>query len=160
MRKIGTLIMVVMCLFSCNEEVKDPCEGLILDIISQTLIIEILDDTGNNLIANGTYNTADIYTERDGFITRPVVYDIYERPNLPEELRNVVIAMISGDENGENVINIHLSEQEIDVLTMKLKIENANCSGVFYEIVQLIYNEQLIPLEDIGNNTYKIIVVK
>ncbi|MFS4468836.1 hypothetical protein [Maribacter sp. 2210JD10-5] len=158
---ISSLLTFLIILFlSCNNNDSDPCEGLVLDVIQQTLIIEIIDANGNNLIENGTYAALTIFTERNGFQTIPVVFDKAQLPSVSEELKNVVVVPIFDGNTISHTVNIHLNQDEIDVLTMDIRAESMGCSGTFYEILEIGYNEEKIDFQDIGNNYYKITVVK
>jgi len=159
MKKLWPLIFGFALLNSCEED-TDPCEGVIDDVITQTLLIELLDENGNNLIENETYIANTIATERNGFITNPVVYDETQFANLPKELKNVIVVNIFGEENQENIWSIILNEQETDILSIDLEIESTGCSGTFYNILAVEYNQEIRPVEDIGNNTYKIAIIK
>lgn len=144
---------------SCSKE-KDPCEGIVLDVTQQLLVVEIVNLNGDNLIENGTYEANTIFTNRNGTKTIPVVYNESQLPNLPEELKNVIVINIFDSKSELNTVSIHLSEEEVDVLSMNLEVKSEGCSGSFYKIIGINYNQEPIEFDDIGNNYYKITVVK
>lgn len=57
---------------SCKEQ--NPSEGVNIDIKQQTLLIKLVDSSGNNLIVNNTSDANTILVERDGFKILPSVY--------------------------------------------------------------------------------------
>ena len=145
---------------SCESNDNDPCEGLILDVISQTLFIEVVNVDGVNLLENGTYDKNTISAEFDGTILTPLVFDENEVPDLPEELRNVLGIPIFGENNQKTIWNIHLDENDQDILEINVEIESEGCSGTFYNILEIAYNGVIEEVTDIGNNGYKIVVTK
>ena len=145
---------------SCESNDNDPCEGLILDVISQTLFIEVVNVDGVNLLENGTYDKNTISAEFDGTILTPLVFDGNEVPDLPEELRNVLGIPIFGENNQKTIWNIHLDENDQDILEINVEIESEGCSGTFYNILEIAYNGVIEEVTDIGNNGYKIVVTK
>lgn len=159
MKKSFLVLIATLMATSCSKE-KDPCEGLVLDVIQQLLVVEIVNLNGDNLIENGTYEANTIFTDRNSTKTIPVVYDESQLPNLPEELKNVIVINIFNSKSELNTVSIHLSEEEVDVLSMNLEVKSEGCSGFFYEIIGINYNQEPIEFEDIRNNYYKIIVVK
>lgn len=148
--------MVVV--ISCKK--KDSCDNFTLDLIQQTLVVQIIDSDGNNLIENGTYDATEVFTERNGDIRKPVVFNETELPDLPEELKNVIIVDLFDSKPEGKIIKIHLNDDEIDILSMDLKVLSEGCSGAFYEILEIIYNQETVLYEDIGNNYYIITIVK
>lgn len=152
-------ILAIIFTISCNSENVEPCEGLVLDEIAQTLYIELLDSNNNNLIENGTYNKEDISTLRNGFVANPVVYDESDI-FVPQELQNQIVVRVFGNEGDDNVVIIKLNDSEEDTLTMELKIESEGCSGRFYEIIEITYNGMAKEFTDLGENNYRITVIK
>ena len=155
MKKILLLITLTVFL-SCGE--KDPCEDVIIDILQQTLLIELVDSLGNNLIENNTYVADNIYVERDGYKNLPSVYS--DESFIPDAYRNLIFLTIYGTEKNENIWTVFLNNEETDTLKIDLKTEDVSCSVTFYEILNVSYNDINYDLIDLGNNTYKITVVK
>ena len=159
-KTILTLLTIFYLTISCKND-SDPCTGVESDIISQIMVVEITDVDGANLIENGTYNAKSIYTELNGSKIIPAVYDEIELPGLPEELKNVVIIQVfdSGPDD-QNSMAIFLNDQEVDMLSMQLAVQRTGCSGTFYDILEVTYNQEKIIYEDLNNNFYRITVVK
>lgn len=155
MKKIIALFFIIG-IISCEE--KDPCEGVNIDNIQQTLLIELVDSSGNNLIENNTYDANTIFVERDGFKRLPCVYT--DESFIPDAFKNLIFLTIYGSKDKDNIWSIYLNDQETEILSIDLSIEDVSCSGTFYKILKVTYNGVTYEVEDLENNSYKISIVK
>ncbi|MFD2586587.1 hypothetical protein ACFSQJ_06575 [Croceitalea marina] len=144
MKKVGLYLIAFLVSISCNlSDDGVPCalpDGSSVDIIVQSMYIELVDANGTNLIANDTYPGLDISAEKDGFIIRPVVFDESQIPNLPKSVKDIIVLELLGPE-GENTWVLKLNENENDTLAIDLKHGNADECGLFLlEVLSATYN--------------------
>lgn len=144
MKRIVLYITAFLLLVSCNtDDSSNPCAlpaGASVDVITQSIYIELVDNDGTNLITNSTYSGLDIIAEKNGFIIRPVVFDTSQIPSLPESVKDIIVLELFGQE-GANTWSIQLNENEIDVLVIDLKHGAQDECGFFlFEVLSATYN--------------------
>ena len=139
----------LLFLMTCDKE------GEILDCaavscLAQTVSIEFIDDSGNNLIANDTYalNTIEVFKGQD------------QLNDYQESQETTVRFFLSGNE-GENTYTITLDEVETDVLILNLNqtSSGSDCCSPIFEIESATYNGENIEVNT-ENDSPKITVVK
>ncbi len=145
MKNIVLCTVALLLALSCNtDDVNGACgipDGAIIDPITQTIYIELVDTNGNNLIANGTYNGLDITAEKDGFIIRPVVFDETQFSNLPESVKDIIVLPLFGEED-DNTWLLNLNENVTDTLVVNIKHGDPDACGFFlFEVLEVSYNE-------------------
>ena len=146
--KIVILFLCFLCLFSCNED--NVCEG---DLFEQFLFIEIVDESGNNLISNNTFNSSDIIVSNSsGYETINPVQNILDKKNL-------IVILVNGKQ-GSNTFNIQLSNSITDTLIMNINNERTEppCSVTISTLNSAAYNSVNQILKDFEG--YLITIVK
>jgi hypothetical protein len=143
-KKILLPIFTILLIVSCNiSDDNDPCgipDGALVDPITQTIYIELVDSNGENLITNETYSGPNITAEKNGIIIRPVVFDENQIPGLPDSVRDIIVLQLFGEE-GENTWAINLNEEETDTLVIDLKHGTPDECGLFLlEVLSASYN--------------------
>lgn len=152
------LVYAIVLLFGSCEE--DPCEGLILDVITQQIFVEYVNEAGENLLTNGTYLADEITISFNGFSQKPFVFDDSFN-DVPEELQNRVQLDVISLNDKPNIWTINLNSIETDSLELFLSVESSGCSGTFYTIDDLKYNNTSLNYREFNNaNIYLITVVK
>ncbi|GMN09722.1 hypothetical protein MTsPCn9_17650 [Croceitalea sp. MTPC9] len=169
MKKIVLYIAAFTLILSCSTDDGNPCalpEGSSVDVVTQSIYIELVDSNGANLIANGTYNGLDITAEKDGFIIRPVVFDETQFLSLPDSVKDIIVLQLFGDE-GENTWLLNLNDNETDELVINLKHGVPDQCGLFLLEAQAIsydgVSQDIVPFAVFESDpliNYKITVVK
>lgn len=159
MNKFCCLVVsfVLLLFFSCDS---DPCEGVVADVITQQLYVEYVNAEGENLLTNGTYAAEEILVAFNGFSRAPFIYnDSYE--NVPQELQNRILLDVINLDDQPNIWTISLSANETDSLELFLSVESSGCSGTFYTIDDLKYNNTSLSHTQFNNeNIYLVTVIK
>ncbi len=169
-KKTILFVLTIILITSCNiSDDNNPCgipDGAIIDPITQTIYIELVDVNGTNLIANNTYSGLDITVEKNGIIIRPVVFDENQIPGLPDSVKDIIVLELFGQE-GENTWSINLNEEETDLLVLDIKHGIPDECGFFlFEVLSATYNgtEQNVEpfgvFENDSKINFKISVVK
>ena len=127
------LLFPIILLNGC--ETDDDINCALFDPAPQLFFIELLDNEGNNLIENGTFNANDIVVRFNDFEFTQVVF------NEVEELQNLISISLLGD-SGDNTYEIVLSETETDTLVLNLSVERQTCGARFFNLNTATYNEE------------------
>lgn len=157
MGKLIAFLAFLCVLVSCSD--NDPCDGFVPDVLTQFLFIELVDTNGNNLIENGTYSLNEIFTERNSDRFPAIIYT-EEVDFIPANLHYNIEIGVVGNNGSNNLWSIDLSDDETDTLRMDLSIASQDCNGTFYQINEIVYNNQTLPVQDLGENRFQIQVVK
>ena len=155
MKRISLFILLSFFLFSCANDDNEPeiaCD--LIDAISSNLFIELINTEGENLIENGMYNPNDITIDFNGNTFTNVVF------TEVEGIQDFVAVSIFGDD-GDNTIEIRLSETETDTLVMNLtRMETEGpCAQFVFQLNSATYNGVSRELQDFGGD-FLITVVK
>ncbi len=116
--------------------------------------INIVDNNGNNLIENGTFNSDDIKVTFNGYT--------HTRPFFENSLKfeNLIFVTVVGEE-GDNEFKVQLSDSISDNLFLNLNKEGfyGPCGSAFFTLDSATYNGVLQTIEDFDGD-YLITVKK
>ncbi|PQV49456.1 hypothetical protein CLV33_10387 [Jejuia pallidilutea] len=152
MKKIALSLLILLSVFFCKNDDDNEIDCSLIDIGPPNIYIELVDANGNNLIENETYIADNITVTFKGYIIENVVFK-----NVPS-VENFIALSVSGSK-GDNTFNIHLSENETDILTLNLSEREVICSVTFYTINETTYNGEIQTLKDF-NGDYLITITK
>ncbi|WP_422857983.1 hypothetical protein ACOKFD_11045 [Flagellimonas sp. S174] len=140
-KQLFALLLCILCL-SCGGNDDDPCSGVIIDPIVQSLFIELVDDEGNNLIENGTFPANGITAEFNRFLITGVVF------TEVDGLENLITLNFLGD-GGETTWLINLNDQVTDTLIVDLSLNEGECGFSTYTPNSALYNgiEQVLSVD-------------
>ncbi|NAY91901.1 hypothetical protein GTQ34_08225 [Muricauda sp. JGD-17] len=157
MNKFSCYMVFLLVLVSCDDD--NPCDGVTVDVLTQFLYVEILDVNGNNLIQNGTYSLDEVFTERNGNRFPAVIYT-GEASFIDPSLQYKIEIGVVGDASSNNIWTVDLSDDETDTLRMDLSILSQGCSGTFYQINEIEYNNEILPVQNLDENRFQVQVIK
>ncbi len=154
MKQISLCILLSFILFSCANDDNDPeiaCD--LIQAIGSNLYIDLVNGQGENLIENGTYNPNDITIDFNGNTFTGVITGV-------EGIQNFVTVGVFGDD-GDNTLEIRLSDTETDTLVMNLTRSETGgpCAQFVFQLNSAIYNGVSRELQDFGGD-FLITVVK
>ncbi|GAA4280416.1 hypothetical protein [Gaetbulibacter aestuarii] len=147
---LPALCLLLLC--SCDKP-KDPeVDCSLYDPFFSNLLIELVDDQGENLIENNTYPADEITINYKGNISTNVVFN-----DVPG-LENLISMNLFGDA-GENTFILNLSDTVSDTLVLNLSIDIPVCNIPLYTLNTATYNGEVQSIIT-ENGTYRITVVK
>ena len=139
MKKILTFIIIVFLFSNCSNDDDNGIDCSLFDPVIQQLFIELVDENGDNLLENGTFNIEQIRIRFDNTEFQVVELGFIE---------NVIpIQFVS---QGENIYEIILSDTETDILLLDLSLREEICGIEFFDLETVTYNgeEQMIIVEN------------
>ncbi|MCM4158680.1 hypothetical protein DHB64_02080 [Antarcticibacterium sp. W02-3] len=137
-------------MISCNSN-DDEIDCSLIDIAPQLFYMEYIDEDGNNLLDNGTYDREEIEVTLGGV----VMGEVYTHP----EKSFLVIYEYGQLQNNENDYIINLSSTETDIMQLEYSQKSGICGTFIYTVEKAIYNGEEMELETyLGNE--KITVLK
>lgn len=153
MKQLSLFILLSLFLFSCSSD--DPevsCD--FIQAIGSNLYIDLVNEQGENLIENGTYNPDDIIINFNGSVFTGAVF------TEVQGIENFITIGVFG-EDGDNTYEIRLSDTETDTLILNLTREETGgpCSQFVFILNSVAYNGEIQEIEDFGGD-FLITVVK
>ncbi|WP_298237346.1 hypothetical protein [uncultured Algibacter sp.] len=148
------LLFCFLLVQSCKTNDDIICYGD--PIPSRIVFINLVDNDGNNLIENGTYNSDDIEVTFNGY-TNP---DPFFKNN--PEFENLILVTVVGNE-GDNTYEIQLSNSTTDILSLNLSgefIGSEACGSIFFKPNTAHYNGIAQTLEDFDTWNYLVTITK
>ena len=142
------LILCLILFFSCSSDDDINCSAASFAV--QEFHIEVVDEDGNNLLANGTYDIEEVQVK----VNNQVVSTIRENQD------EVLIAIFENGAEARNNLDyeVILSPEEIDILKLHYSFEEAACTKI-YTAEKAIYNGKEIEIQTTSGNQ-RITVVK
>lgn len=149
MRKIFVYVLVLMFMLGCsNDDEPQECGGIIDFAPSPSFIVELIDNSGNNLIESGYFNKNDIMAKLDeqnysDIITTDLVItkNVLHLPTyVGKEGINQWIIKIS--ETIQDTLNFNLT-----LVNTRIKEENILFCGTFLDLDEAAFNGKDIALE-------------
>ena len=149
--KVKAYILEVLSVF------LNACDGLevvfaTVSCAEPSLAIELVDDDGTNLIANGIYSIDEIRVFKD---------DNQVNPNQ-DPTDEVIFILLSG-QRGDDTYQIDLSDGEIDTLVLNLLQTSSgggDCCNPSFSINKAMYNMETVELGIDEQFGQKITVIK
>ena len=126
---------------ACNND--DDIDCALFDPIIQQIFIELVDEEGNNLIENGTFDRDEISVRFNDFVFTGVVFD-------SEGIENLITLTLFGS-NGDNTFFIDLSNTETDIMVTNLTQISETCGVSFFELNSITYNGEVQTVLDDGS---------
>jgi len=135
------LILAFLALFSCNND-DDVIECALFDPIIQTFYVELIDNQGNNLFENGTFNSDDVVVSINGFDLSGVIFN-----DVPG-IENIIVLSLFG-QAGDSTYEIQLSDTITDTLVLNLVEDGETvCNFTPLRVNAAIYNDVTQTIED------------
>ncbi|CDF79485.1 conserved hypothetical protein [Formosa agariphila KMM 3901] len=154
MKKICVLFLIGILMSSCSDDDKECIDCALFDPAFPDLYIRLVDETGINIIENGTIDPKDITVE--GNFSNPNFY--YMPPNEYVEpdadirvYDNTLLLYIPRASAFE--YTLHLNDSTAIVLEFEADYTEIPCNISYYNTTQLIYNNQNIESELGASNT-------
>lgn len=144
-------ILFFCLLFSCETEQPQACPVVVVP----DLLLSLVNDDGENLLENGTYDPEEITVTAGGITYMPNVTDV---DSLYQNLINIRIKGVEG----VNELLIRLSDTEVDMLTLDLEEHiNESACGIYtsFTIIQAIYNDEVKEVQVFSDDFNKFIQV-
>lgn len=153
MTKLTSFLFCFLCLVSCNTDDDNGIDCSLFDPANPMLFIEMVDSDGNNLIENETFIADDIIILFNGYEFTNVVFDEVDG------IENLVAFGLFGEE-GDNTLELKLSDEVTDTLILNLMAENQVCGWTFMSLNSATYNGESQTIKDFNGGNYLITVVK
>lgn len=152
MKYICTCILLSFILFSCQSDDDINCTSE--PAFSPAVFIELVNVQSENLIENGIYIADDITIGFNESTFTNVVFT--DSP----QIANFIGLNVFG-EDGDNTLEINLSDTETDILVLNINREQTGgpCSQSFFTLNSVTYNSESKELQDFGGD-FLITVVK
>ncbi|EAQ50980.1 hypothetical protein [Leeuwenhoekiella blandensis] len=149
MKKIFTLLLIGILVSSCSNDDDEGIDCSLFDPAFPEIYIRIVDETGANLLENGTIDPENITVEGDfsnpGFRFNPP--NEYAGPD--SEIRkydNTLSLYIPYESEFDYIIN--LDESTTIVLEFEAKLAELPCDVSFFIPTKLTFNSQNIESEN------------
>ncbi len=149
MKKILTLLFIGILFISCSSDDDNGIDCSLFDPAFPELYIRLVDETGTNLIENGTIDPENITIEGDfsnpGF--RHIPPSEFGEPDA--EIRkydNTLFLFIANESNFEYTIN--LDDSTSIILNFEARFTELPCEVSYYIPTKLTYNNQNIESEN------------
>lgn len=154
MKHLSLFILLSLFLFSCSSDDEPEIACDLIQAIGSNLYIDLVNDQGDNLIENGTYNPDDIIINFDGNVLTGVVF------TEVQGIENFISIGVFG-EDGDNTFAIRLSDTETDTLILNLTRSETGgpCSQFVFTLNSAVYNDEAQEIQDFGGD-FLITVVK
>ncbi len=143
-------LLFAITLISCSSE-DDEIDCGVIDLLPEVFFIEYLDNDGNNLLDDGTYNHEEIEITVDG----EVVGEVFTNP----EKTFLIIHEYNAVQRNESDYLIKLSPKETDIMQLEYSEGPGLCGHYIYTVENAVYNGEEMELERYGGNE-KITVIK
>ena len=149
MKKLLTLLFIGILFISCSNEEDNGINCSLFDPAFPELYVRLVDETGANLIENGTIDPETIMVEGDfsnpGF--RHIPPNEFGEPDA--EIRkydNTLYLFIANESNFEYTIN--LDDSTSIILNFETRFAELPCGVSYYLPTKLTYNNQNIESEN------------
>ena len=156
MKKILNLFLIGIFFTSCSNDDNDGINCELFDPAFPELYIRLVDETGVNLIGNGTIDPENITVEGNfsspGF--RYVPPSEFSEPD--DDIRkydNTIFLFIPGQSKFEYTIN--LSNTNSIILEFDARLAELPCGISFFIPTQLTYNNQNVESENAETDELK-----
>lgn len=148
MRNLYFLIFTFLFL-SCEITEKEAADCAAVSCLADTVVLQLVDNEGNNLIENGTYKKGDIKVFSEG-------YNRGEVSSIPD-FGNVIFVTLSGGE-GDVDYEITLNETQVEPLGLNLAIlrDGGDCCPPDYKVKSAIFKgeeQEIIRGEEFPSET-------
>ena len=149
MKKIFTLLLIGILISSCSNNDDDGIDCSLFDPAFPELYIRLVDETGANLIENGTIDPENITVEGDfsnpGF--RYIPPNEYAEPDADiRKYDNTLFLFIANESKFEYTIN--LNDTTSINLEFDARFAELPCEVSYFIPTKLIYNDQTIESEN------------
>lgn len=145
-------IFTGLCFLTLASGCLDETDCAAVGCFAQTISLELIDNNGTNLIANGTYELENIVVLRNS-----------NKVNLSSPQTTTEIIFFVTGNKGNNTYEIQLNSNETDILVLNQSIDSpgGKCCPASYLINSANYNgasQQIIRTEFKGSE--KLIITK
>jgi len=149
MNKLLTLFLIGIFLTSCSSEDDNGIDCSLFDPAFPEIYIRLVDETGTNLIENGTIEPENITIEGDfsnpGF--RYIPPSEFGGPDSQiRKYDNTLYLFIANEPNFELTIN--LNDSTSIILNFKARFDELPCEVSYFTPTELTYNNQNVESEN------------
>jgi len=149
MKKILTILLIGILISSCSNNDDDGIDCSLFDPAFPELYIRLVDETGANLIENGTVDPENIIVEGDfsnpGF--RYIPPNEFAEPDADiRKYDNTLYLFIPNKSKSEYTIN--LNDTTSIILEFDARFAELPCDVSYFIPTKLIYNGQNIESEN------------
>ncbi len=149
MKKLLTLFLIGILLTSCSSDHDNGVYCPLFDPVFPELYIRLVDETGANLIENGTIDPENITVEGD-FSNPDFQYiptNEFEEPDADiRKYDNTLYLFIAKESNFEYTIN--LDDSTSIILNFDAKFTELPCGVSYFIPTKLTYNNQNVESEN------------
>jgi len=144
----------VLLIFSCASDDNDSGCPVFDPIPNPNLFIELVNEEGENQLANGTFNPDEITAEINGFTFSGLVFD------LPGEFQNLIAIPII-EQGEENIAILHLNDEIADEIILSTFQEETDdpCFQPQPMLESMRYNGELQQVESLEID-YRVTVLR
>ncbi|SFU67551.1 hypothetical protein SAMN05216480_112142 [Pustulibacterium marinum] len=155
MKKLLAFVLIGILFASCSSDDANEVDCSLFDPVFPELYIRLVDDTGANLIENGTVNPENITVE--GNFESPGFWYIppNEFANPDADIRkydHTLSLSIPNESNFE--YTIHLNSTTTIVLNVEAKFVELPCGVSYFVPTKLTYNNQNIISENAATDEF------
>jgi len=149
MKKILMILLIGLLAYSCSNNDDGGIDCSLFDPAFPELYIRLVDETGTNLLENGTIDPEDITVQGDfsnpGFRYIPP-HEFAEPDSYIRKYDNTLFLFIANESNFEYSIN--LNDTTSIILEFDARFAELPCEVSYFIPTKLIYNGQNIESEN------------
>lgn len=159
MKKVFTLILIGLLFSNCSNDDDEGIDCALFDPAFPTLFLRIVDNTGVNLIRNGTIDSSNITVEGDfsgaGFQFVPA--NEFATPDSEiRELDNSLYLFIPNESKFQYTIKL----DDFKTIAVNFKAEHIKipCDLSYFKPVEADFNDEELKLKEISPLQFLVVI--